>query len=368
MSDYHDGVIVCESDAFDDLEDLPVLVKLATEAAYRNEGAAQANCVASYVHKFESEIYSLRVPGDSKALATIEVRHKNVVQVKGPRNAQVSTAVQDALKVWAEKSGFSWFKTEPLRSTRSVFYGQLAEFQQALEQVFAAAVFPVRVTTTRPGQDRQSEVLQDVQAARAFSQSLTFNQGLFVVIDNVASINVQDGIMYVVVLGRQITLHGTTFFTGQTATFLVDLHRPQIGGYLMGAPVFFGGGGGGGGGGGVGPSICAGGGGGGGPAYYGGGGGSSLGVGTGMSVELTTSRSVEGLINVDISFTVSGIIEVPERLALGMGRWRLTEELEATLAGREMLVNHWRHTAEGNTLIAGRVSITPEALRDLQPI
>lgn len=364
MSDYHEGVLVCESDAFDGLEDLPVLVKLTTEAAYKNEGAAQSNCVASYVHKADSEIYSLRVPGDSKALATIEVKHKNVVQVKGPRNAQVSTPVQEALKVWAEQSGFTWFKTETYDRARSVFYGPLDELRRVLDQIFASATYPVRVTATRPGQGRRSEVVQNAQTAYAFSRSLNLAQGLFVVIDNLASINVQDGIMYVVVLGRQLTLYGTTFFTGQTATFLVDTHQPQIGGYLMGAPVFFGGGGGGGG---MGPAIGSGGG-GGEAAYYGGRGGSSLGVGAGMSVELTTSRSVEGLINVDISFTVSGIIEVPERLALGMGRWRLTEELEATLAGREMVVNHWRHTAEGNTLIAGRVSVTPEALRDLQPI
>lgn len=89
-----------------------VLVKLVTEMAYHNEGAAMSHCVgrAGYFHRDGVEIWSLRSPQSEWPLATIEVqslygKERRLAQVRGKHNSVPPTWVTDRINEYATSQG-----------------------------------------------------------------------------------------------------------------------------------------------------------------------------------------------------------------------------------------------------------------------
>lgn len=79
------------------------MVELKTKAAFDFEGSKQRHCVAGYFERDHTRIFSLRSLNSPTglALATIEVRHDKVVQIRGPFNKAVSEQDMKCIEFWA---------------------------------------------------------------------------------------------------------------------------------------------------------------------------------------------------------------------------------------------------------------------------
>lgn len=134
ISSLSTGVQLVESEAINDSDKDVILVRLLTEEAYLNEGAAMSHCVGTsgYYGRSWVDIYSLRQAGSDRPICTIEINSKTqmtnkkgkpnweklrtgketaltqslrVAQVKGYKNSGVEAWVFFLLNKWYAEMG-----------------------------------------------------------------------------------------------------------------------------------------------------------------------------------------------------------------------------------------------------------------------